>query len=190
MVTSNIRHCTAGTSDINAGSLGGINVGLTTETISIATLTLDETSFTPGVSFNFAPTFYANGFQIFDDSKAGGALLLSADLTVTSLDVIGAGGDINSGFGLNLTNITSPLAPGTSAIIDSFLSAPGGATTISLQIAGDVTAAITAGPGVLNTFSGTAAPVPEPGTVALLGMGLAGLIGVGARKKIKKDKVK
>ncbi|MCP4266812.1 MAG: PEP-CTERM sorting domain-containing protein [Candidatus Brocadiaceae bacterium] len=46
---------------------------------------------------------------------------------------------------------------------------------------------IPTGNGIEFTFSaGTAAVVPEPGTVALLGIGLAGLVGVGARRRAKK----
>lgn len=176
--------------DIDLGFVG-VNSSPTRETIAIAPLTLDEYSYTPGVSFDFTPTFYAGGFKIFDDGSAGGGLLLSADLTVTSLDVVGAAGYINSAFSMNLTNITSPIASGTSELIDAFtnITIPGGATTISLQFAGNISDAITGGTTAYSTFSGTAAPVPEPGTVALLGMGLAGLVGTGAvrRKKLKKS---
>lgn len=37
-----------------------------------------------------------------------------------------------------------------------------------------------------NDFVVLVQPVPEPGTIALLGMGLAGVIGVGTRRKLKK----
>jgi hypothetical protein len=37
-----------------------------------------------------------------------------------------------------------------------------------------------------DSFHSSYAPVPEPGTVALLGIGLAGLVGVGARRRAKK----
>ncbi len=40
-----------------------------------------------------------------------------------------------------------------------------------------------------DEIHGTHAPVPEPGTIALLGIGLAGLAGVGARRRLKKNAV-
>ncbi len=36
-----------------------------------------------------------------------------------------------------------------------------------------------------HSSGGSTAPVPEPGTIALLGIGLAGLVGVGMRKRAK-----
>lgn len=44
----------------------------------------------------------------------------------------------------------------------------------------------TTGGGVFS-FSTTSTSVPEPGTIALLGIGLAGLVGVGMRRKMKKN---
>lgn len=40
--------------------------------------------------------------------------------------------------------------------------------------------------GTTYEVSGKLSPVPEPGTIALLGIGLAGLVGVGVRRRMKK----
>ena len=42
--------------------------------------------------------------------------------------------------------------------------------------------------GNLYNSTGKLAPVPEPGTIALLGIGLAGLVGVGVRRRMKMKK--
>ena len=40
-----------------------------------------------------------------------------------------------------------------------------------------------------GTWSLVTEPVPEPSTIALLGIGLVGLVGAGARKKLKRKKL-
>jgi hypothetical protein len=53
---------------------------------------------------------------------------ITADLTVSSLIIDGTSGDINPSFSLNLTDIKAANYAGGSAILDAFLTAPGGAT--------------------------------------------------------------
>ncbi len=150
------------------------------EYVVIASLTLSETSFVNGVYYDFAPTLYVSGFEVYDDN---GTRLFYADLTVDQLVIQGTSGDINPSFTMNLTNITADgsYVAGTSAIVDEFVGAPGGAMQVSIQLGSlplpDEGAA-------RNTYSGTAEPVPEPSTVLMLGAGLIGLAVIGRKKFI------
>ncbi len=79
------------------------------------------------------------------------------------------------------------LSPGTGAGIsdnDVFLGIPA-ANPFSITIVATIDhSAISSGNSTLGVDITTA--VPEPGTVALLGIGLAGLVGVSARRRVKK----
>lgn len=145
-------------------------------------LTLDESNFTSGLSYSFNPTTYQSGFLLFDDD---GALLFSADLTANNLKVDNSTGSINSMFDMNLTNIVAGAAylSGASRIIDSFLSNPGGAANFTLNIAGDISAAIESAGGK-GTYSGSASVVPVPAALPLFisALGMLGFYGFRTRR--------
>jgi len=159
---------------------GFISVG---DYVVLADLTFDESNFSTGEYYYFSPDLYSDGFQVWD--KETNAMLFKADLTVDKLSVVGKTGLINPFFTMNLTNITAggDYKIGDSTIVDAFLKAPGGSTQITLQFGNSPLP--DAGPSS-GSYSGKAAPVPEPSTMLFLGTSLLGLLVVSRRKIFKK----
>ena len=122
-----------------------------------------------------APVSGRGTFTIVDEN----AVPFTADLTWKNIFTAGANGGLNTLGEANLSNISYL---GSNTDLDDFGSI--GATVLTFQFlpAKSLTALTTDGAVNFNSFSGSLAPVPVPGALGLLGMGLLGIIGLGIRK--------
>ena len=137
--------------------------------------------FTLNADYSFQNNAYENGFQVYDSNNN---LLMEADITLDPLEIDQTTASINASFGLNLTNIDLKVAG--SPILDAFaLPAPGGAVNFTLNVANVDFDEMLKNGGGKGSYSGSAAPVPEPSTVLLLGAGILGMLAI-ARKRLNK----
>ncbi|WP_028586085.1 PEP-CTERM sorting domain-containing protein [Desulfogranum mediterraneum] len=156
-----------------------VNIG---DQVKLTTLSFAENS--PGV-FSFAGDPSANLFQILDSDST---VLFSARLEVEELKITGSVGDFNSELKVNLFDIAINDATNSSPFLQAFLPAGqvNGILNMSMVLDGNITDSGSGGGGV-PIFSGTASPVPEPGSTLLFGMGALGFAGMVRRKAAKKN---
>ncbi|MCP4347238.1 MAG: PEP-CTERM sorting domain-containing protein [Desulfobacterales bacterium] len=146
--------------------------------VLLSTFTLDKNSYTSGVSYDFANNPYVDGFEVYGSDDE---LLLQADITLDPIEIKDSTATINHAFGMNLSNIE---VFGSSVILDAFAAAPGGSVNFTFNIAGPSLASmIESSGGGEGSYSGSAAPTPEPGTFLLLGAGLIAAAFYGRRKR-------
>jgi hypothetical protein len=123
---------------------------------------------------------YLSIVDMFLDTS--GNLVLTADIAPMELEHVGSTGQINTSFSVNLTNfiIDASYMAGSSPVVDIFQSVGQGGVNYTLNFSGDMYLAIAGSTGtgvaqgstVSGSFSGTAATIPEPASLALFGLGL------------------
>jgi len=143
----------------------------------------DEFGFSPGPANGISLANLPAGALVGVFLAAGGP----SGATPTALNFTGSGG-IGTAFGSlspeldQLFFIGDGLTGTGSGSTQQFI-APSGATMLYLAVSDSVGASNgNSGSITANVSSSAVAPIPEPGTVSLVGMGIAGLVGVAKRR--------
>jgi len=126
-----------------------------------------------------APVTGSGSFSLFD-----GVNTLTSTLTWVDIFTFGATGGLNAQATVNLTNLAYS---GTNPDYLAWLAATGQHSTLTFQFAVPTTLPTLSSTASNTSYSGsasaTAAVVPEPATVSLLGMGLMGVAAAVRRRR-------
>jgi len=157
----------------------GDAVGLDGYVFSASPFTIG--TITPLGSGQTAPVTGSGTLHITDGT---GTNDLTGTITWVDITTLGVGGILDLNGTVNLTSITYPgFGPGSSSDLASLAAAGSATDVITFQFAVAKTLTQLKTTGGSTSYSGSIDAVPEPGTFALVGMGLVSLLALRLRRK-------